>query len=91
MQRKSARNVAIVLRHYRILSYNVSGHYRLRQKDNIPFLDLVNCRLIAFSIFSLFVIPILVPHDHEHEHGHEGHEHHISAANESENTTVPID
>ena len=29
VQRKSARNVAIVLRHYRILSYNVSGHYRL--------------------------------------------------------------
>ena len=43
----------------------------------------------AYSIRLLFLF--LVPHDHEHEHGHEEHEHYISAANESENATVPID
>ena len=35
VQRKSARNVAIVVRHYRIPSYNVSGHYRLWKNYDI--------------------------------------------------------
>ena len=58
-------------------------HYRLGNWNNLDWM------CTAYSICLLFLF--LVPHDHEHEHGHEGHEHHISAANESENTTVPID
>ena len=50
---------------------------------------ILDCMRAAYSIRLLFLF--LVPHDHEHEHGHEGHEHYISAANESENATVPID
>ena len=68
-----------------IMCLDITGY-----DNNISFLDLlIEIRLNASSIFSLLVIPILVPHDHEHDHGHEGHEHYVSAANE--NATVLID